>query len=60
MFRTPALMALALAACSPGEGEANVVRLDLDRIAAATAARDASPGFAALAPPSGAQPGVSR
>ena len=56
----PALIALTLAACSGGERERNVVRLDLDRIAVATAVRDASPGFAALEPPSGARTGITR
>jgi hypothetical protein len=55
MVRSVAIMALALAAsaCAAEDPPSYVVRLDLDQIAAATAARDASPGFESLAPEAG-------
>ena len=43
-----ATLSLALAACSVQSTPRYVVRLDLDKIAAQTAARD--PGFATLGP----------
>jgi hypothetical protein len=45
-----AALATAVSACAAERSQAYVVRLDLDAIAAATAARDASPGFASLTP----------
>jgi len=50
MVRPALLMALALSssACASDESRDYVVRLDLDEIAAQTAERDASPGFASL------------
>ena len=43
-----AVLAIALAACAAERSQDYVVRLDLDQIAADTAARDASPGFDTL------------
>ena len=43
-----ALLSLALAACVEQASRSYVVRLDLDRIAAQTAERDASPGFTSV------------
>jgi len=50
MIRAYALAALviALAACAAEHSRDYVVRLDLDKIAAETAKRDASPGFDTL------------
>jgi hypothetical protein len=52
MMRSIAIivLALAVAACAAEEPRRQVVRLDLDEIAAATAARDRSPGFESLGP----------
>jgi hypothetical protein len=49
-------MALAAAACAEEKSREYVVRLDLDQIAAQTAARDAAPGFESLARGHGTQP----
>jgi hypothetical protein len=43
-------LALAVAACADEESRQQVIRLDLDEIAAATAARDSAPGFESLGP----------
>ena len=43
-----AILALAGAACAAERSREYVVRLDLDQIAAQTAARDHAPGFASL------------
>ena len=45
---TLAAMVIALAACAAEQSRDYVVRLDLDKIAADTAKRDASPGFETL------------
>ena len=45
---TLAALAFALAACAAERSQDYVVRLDLDKIAADTAKRDASPGFDTL------------
>ena len=42
------VMSLAAASCAAHGSRSYVVRLDLDRIAAQTAERDASPGFTSL------------
>ena len=39
----------ALAGCAGGQGQSYPVRLDLERIAAETAARSPTPGFSTLA-----------
>jgi len=51
MVRSAVIPALALvvAACAAEDRGDYVVRLDLDQIAAQTAARDATPGFETLA-----------
>jgi hypothetical protein len=43
-----AALALAGSACAADPSRQYAVRLDLDQIAAETAARDAAPGFATL------------
>jgi hypothetical protein len=48
MVRAALLCALALAAAACAAEPDYVVRLDLDEIAARTAARDISPGFTSL------------
>jgi len=45
---TLAALAIALTACAAEHSRDYVVRLDLDKVAAATAKRDASPGFETL------------
>jgi hypothetical protein len=44
------ILALASTACAEDDPPPYVVRLDLDQVAAATAKRDASPGFESLGP----------
>ena len=44
----PLALALASSACADEDSGKYVVRLDLDQIAAETAARDAAPGFETL------------
>jgi hypothetical protein len=45
---TLSALAISIAACAAEPSRAYVVRLDLEQIAAATAARDTAPGFASL------------
>jgi len=61
MMRKAVVIAAALAAgaCAAEEPPQYVVRLDLEEIAAATAARDAAPGFESLARGGRAQPGAA-
>lgn len=51
MVRTVIMTAFALvsSACAAEQSRQDVVRLDLDQIAAETAARDVRPGFESLA-----------
>ena len=53
MVRSAVVITLALAAtaCAAENSREYVVRLDLDQIAAQTAARDAAPGFESLTGP---------